>query len=368
MGTERKHTPVMSHPATSRALVVITADPELLDHVLSVTAAVGVEPQVASDPGALRPLWSTATAVLIGVDQAPQVAAMVLPRRTETYVLGLERDRDAVHAWSMPLGGAVLTLPDGASWLATALADASGQRAGHGQLVGVVGGSGGVGASTLAAGLAFVAARSGVRTMLIDADPYGGGIDLLLGAERIDGWRWPRLATARGHLGDLGGQLPQVDGVDILSMARGDEDTGGPDAEQLTSVVLSAVRSHQLTVVDLPRSLGLSAREAIRRADRVLLVVQADVRGVAAGRALVRQLDQACRELSLVVRLGRARGVDADTVVNGLGLPLAGTVGDDPTLIAAAECGDPPARSARSPLARSCRAILDAVLVERAAA
>lgn len=358
----------MSQPPTGRALVVITADSELLDHVLSVTAAVGIEPQVASDPGALRPLWSTATAVLIGVDQAPQVAAMVLPRRTEIYLLGLERDRDAVHTWSMPLGGAVLTLPDGASWLATALADAGGQRAGHGQLVAVVGGSGGVGASTLAAGLAFVAARSAVRTMLIDADPYGGGIDLLLGAERTDGWRWPRLASARGHLGDLGGQLPQVDGMDILSMARGEEDTGGPDAEQLTSIVVSAVRSHRLTVVDLPRSLSPAAREAVRRADRVLLVVQADVRGVAAGRALVRQLDQACRELSLVVRLGRARGLDADTVAAGLGLPLAGTVADDPALIAAAECGDPPARSPRSPLAKSCRGILDAVLAERAAA
>ena len=44
--------------------------------------------------------------------------------------------------------------------------------------------------------------------MLIDADPRSGGLDLLLGAERTAGWRWPRLATARGHLGDLTGQLP----------------------------------------------------------------------------------------------------------------------------------------------------------------
>lgn len=151
-------------------------------------------------------------------------------------------------------------------------------------------------------------------------------------------------------------------------MARGSEDTGGPDAEQLTSVVLSAVRSHRLTVVDLPRSLGPAAREATRRADQVLLVVQADVRGVAAGRALLRQLDDACRELSLVVRLGRARGLDSDTVATGLGVPLVATLAEEAALVVAAECGDPPARSPRSPLAKTCRIILDSVLAGRAAA
>jgi Mrp family chromosome partitioning ATPase len=88
-----------------------------------------------------------------------------------------------------------------------------------------MGGSGGVGATTLAAGLAFVAART-QRTMLIDADPRSGGLDLLLGAERTPGWRWPRLATARGHLGDLTGQLPSIDGIDLLSMARGESPPG----------------------------------------------------------------------------------------------------------------------------------------------
>lgn len=349
-------------PTNGRALVVVTADPELLDHILSVTAAVGIEPEVANDPGALRPLWSAAPAVLVGVDQAAAVAAMVLPRRTEVYVLGNQRDRDEVHLWSMPLGAAVLTLPDGAGWLASTLADAIGQRTGSGRLVCVVGGSGGVGASTFAAGLAFVGARLGTSTMLVDADPLGGGIDLLVGAERVEGWRWPRLATARGHLGDLAGQLPQVEGIDVLSMARGGAVGTGPDAEQMTSVTLSAVRSHRLTVVDVPRSLGTAAREAVRRADLVLLVVQADVRGVAAGREMVRQLDQACQDLALVVRLGRLRGLDAQTVASGLGLRLAGVVTPDPALVTAAESGDPPARSPRSSLARTCRGVLEPIL------
>jgi hypothetical protein len=45
-------------------------------------------------------------------------------------------------------------------------------------------------------------------------------------------------------------------------------------------------------------------------------------------------------------------------VANGVGLPLIGSFVDDPALILAAERGDPPARSARSALARLCRQLL----------
>ena len=179
-------------------------------------------------------------------------------------------------------------------------------RSGTGNLVCVVGGSGGVGASTLASGLAFVAARTSQRTMLIDADPRSGGLDLLMGAERTAGWRWPRLATARGHLGDLTGQLPTVEGVDLLSMARGDSTPGWElQAEQLKSVLQSAMRSHEITVVDLPRTLGAAAGEALRRAKLAVLLVRDDVRGVAAGREVVRELAGGCDRLGLVVRRGR---------------------------------------------------------------
>jgi secretion/DNA translocation related CpaE-like protein len=226
-----------------------------------------------------------------------------------------------------------------------------------------VGGSGGVGASTLAAGLAFVAARASQRTMLIDADPRSGGLDLLLGAERTAGWRWPRLATARGHLGDLTGQLPTVEGVDLLSMARGESAPGWElQSEQLKSVLLSAMRSHQITVVDLSRALGAAACEALRRAELAVLLVRDDVRGVAAGREVIRELEGESDQLGLVVRQGRSRLLEPKLVATGVGLPLLGSFADDPTLILAAERGDPPARAARSSLARLCRRLLGDLL------
>jgi secretion/DNA translocation related CpaE-like protein len=348
------------HRLDQATVVVASADSELLDQVLSITAAVGVEPLILSDPGQLREQWATASMLLLGVDEATRVAALGLPRRTDVYLVAGERTSAAqAQQCSVRLGAAVLSLPAGTGWLSEALADVSGKGQGVGNLVCVVGGSGGVGASTLASGLAFVAARTSQRTMLIDADPRSGGLDLLIGAERTAGWRWPRLATARGHLGDLTGQLPTVEDVDLLSMARGDSTPRWElQAEQLKSVLQSAMRSHDITVVDLPRTLGAAAGEAFRRAKLAVLLVRDDVRGVAAAREVVRELAGGCEHFGLVVRRGRVRLLEPQLVAKGVGLPLLGSFVDDPALVLAAERGEPPARSARSALARLCRGLL----------
>ena len=68
-------------------IVVSTADPELLDHALSVVAAAGLEAEVTSDPGFLRARWRSAAMLLVGVDQAPALAELRLPRRAEVYLL-----------------------------------------------------------------------------------------------------------------------------------------------------------------------------------------------------------------------------------------------------------------------------------------
>jgi secretion/DNA translocation related CpaE-like protein len=349
-----------THRLSQTSVVAAIADPELLDQVLSVTAVVGVEPLVLSDPGRLRPHWASASMLLLGVDQAARVSAMGLPRRAEVYLVAGEKTSAAqAQQWSIRLGAALVPLPASAGWLSEALADVSGTGRATGSLICVVGGSGGVGGSTLASGLAFVAARTSQRTMLIDADTRSGGLDLLLGAERTVGWRWPRLATARGHLGDLTGQLPTVEGVDLLSMARGETTPGWElQAEQLKSVLLSAMRSHKITVVDLPRALGAAAWEALRRANLAVLLVRDDVRGVAAGREVVRELEGECDRFGLVVRHGRSRLLDPNLVATGVGLPLLGSFADDAGLVMAAERGDPPGRSARSSLARLCRELL----------
>jgi secretion/DNA translocation related CpaE-like protein len=345
----------------AQQLVVVTRDAAVLERVLSVTATLGVQPEVMADPRMLRAAWAEAALVLVGVDTAADVAALVLPPRRGVYLVGLDHALSDVCTWSVPLGAAVLALPSGADGLAAALAEVGGRRARAGRLLAVIGGAGGVGSSTCAAGLAVVGARLGRRTALVDVDEQGGGLDLLVGAEGDDGWRWPRFAGARGFLGDLHGQLPHSDGVDVLSMAR-EAPSGAPvGAEQLKAVLLSVARTHDLVVADLPRSLTPACREALRQADDVLLVVRADLRGIAAARELLQELVPASAAVRLLVRVGRVRGVDPGAVAGALGLPRAGTLPFDAGLALAAERGDPPGRSPRSALARSCRQVLESL-------
>lgn len=338
---------------------VLTADEELLDRLLATLAAVGLESQVVSDPGAVRSLWREATVVAVGGDRAERLAALGLPRRPDVFVVGEDADSEDLCRWSVPLGAAVAPLPSAESWFAAALADAVGSRGGDGLLVAVVGASGGVGASTCAAALAMVAADRGLRTMLLDGDQWGGGLDLLLGAEHTTGWRWPRLVNASGHLGDLTGQLPHVDGVDLLAAGRRTASRRASEIglEQLASVLGSATRSHDLIVIDLPRCSGALGEETLRRAALTLLVARADLRGLAAARELAPWLPESSCQVMLRGR--RPLAVGPDLVEESLGLPVIAAVPDEAGVRVASERGEPPSRSGRSPLTRACQTVLD---------
>ena len=92
------------------------------------------------------------------------------------------------------------------------------------------------------------------------------------------------------------------------------------------------------------------------------MVVREDLRGLACGRQLLEKIGPGTGQRGLVVRQSRARLISAETVAEALGLPLLGTLVDEQALAVAAERGDPPARSARSPLAQLCRQVLADVL------
>lgn len=337
--------------------LVITADDGLLDPVLAVCASADVRPVVVADSGAVRQAWPTASVVIIGIDQAASLSRLVLPRRDHVYLVGDQHRHLDLCAWSVPLHASVIMVPDGTGWLSTALADVRG-GAGHGLQVTVLGGHGGAGASTLAAGLAWAGAQHGTPTLLVDLDPLGGGVDLLMGIEQVDGWRWPRLRSASGHLGDLRGQLPQLEGMDVLSMARGEACEPSPAA--VAAVLASAGHTHPLVVVDLGRELGPTGRESLRQTDVTLLVCGTDVRALAAAGQTADLIRPLARDLRLVVRAGRgSAAVSAALAAETVAVPLIGSIPDEPRLRQSADHGDPPGRASRPRWNRSLHELLD---------
>jgi secretion/DNA translocation related CpaE-like protein len=347
-----------SEPA--RHPLVVTADPELLDDLVRVAADVGVLIDVAPDPAAARSWYGRAPLVLVGIDAAASCARAGLGQRPALVLVGRHTDPGPPE-WTVAeeLGVEhVVALPAGESWLATRLRKVPG-GAPPGQVVAVLGGRGGAGASVFAAGLAVTAARAGWRTLLIDADPLGGGVDLVLGWEALDGLRWPALSAASGRVSPpaLVDALPQRGELVVLSWDRGE--VLAVPAEAMATALDAGRRGRDLVIVDLPRRLDDASLLALGTADRGYLVIPAELRACAAAARVVAVAGPHCPTLAAVVRGPAPGGLRAKDVAQAIGIPLAGSLRAEPRLAAGLERGEPPARDGAGPLAGLCQRILD---------
>lgn len=348
--------------------LIITADPALLDDLLRLTAAAGTEADVVGDPGAARSQWSSAPLVLLGQDCAQDAAHRGLPRRGELILVGRDLDDAAIWAPGIRLGAEeVVFLPDAEGWLTERITAAAEGPGAGGSTVCVVGGRGGAGASTLAAALALTATRRGLRTMLIDADPLGGGVDLVLGQEDAAGIRWPELAAVSGRVdaGALRDSLPRLGELRVLTYER--SALQRVPADSMAAALGAGRRGSDLVVVDLPRMPDAAAELALAAGGPVLLIVPAEVRAVAAAARVAGVLATHASDLRVVVRGPAPAGLSADLVAASLGLPLVGHLRAEPGLAQAQERGEPPTLRRNSPLAGFCGRFLDTLALGVAA-
>ncbi|RAJ42302.1 secretion/DNA translocation related CpaE-like protein [Kitasatospora sp. SolWspMP-SS2h] len=332
--------------------LVLTGDAALAEQLTRLCAAAGAEPRLLGVPPPAR-LWADAPLVLVGDDLAEQCAG--LARRPGVLLLGLDLDDGEVWVRAVRLGAEhVLFLPDAQPWLLDRIADATEGVGPPALTVAVLGGRGGAGASTLACALAVCAARAGHRTMLIDGDPLGGGLDVLLGAEQAGGLRWPDLAASRGRISgtELAKALPEPHRLSTLSWDR--SDTLAIPAEAMRSVLAAARRRGGLVVLDLPRQLDAAAAQALEQSDTGLLVVPAELRALAAADRVAAAVRIRLTDLRAVVRTPGPSGLTAADVARGLHLRLAGELAPEPGLALDVERGTPPGLRERGPLARFC--------------
>jgi secretion/DNA translocation related CpaE-like protein len=340
----------------SRLPLVVTTDADLLDELLRIAAAAGTDVDVAPDPAAARPRWLRAPLVVVGADQAAACLRARLPRR-QRLVFAELGDRPTVDwEFAEPLGAEyALCLPEAQEWLLQhfGAGDSNG-----GRVIAVLGGRGGAGASVLAGALAVTAARDGRRTLLVDADPFGGGLDLILGWEGVDGLRWPALTGTEGRLDPLTlvRSLPQRGDLVMVSFDRTDPLPLPPAA--LSAVLDAGRRARDLVVVDLPRQLDDAAVAALQGADHALLVVPAELRATAAATQVGKAAALHCASVSVVVRGPAPGNLSAAEVARSVGFPLAGTLPPEPGLIRGLEHGQAPASAGRGPLADLCRRVI----------
>ena len=158
--------------------------------------------------------------------------------------------------------------------------------------------------------------------LLVDADPLGGGLDVLLGIEDAPGVRWPDLVETRGRLGaaSLAEALPHVAGVALLSWGR--DGATSLAAEAMSAVLDAGERGHDLVIVDLPRQLDPAGELVLARADETVLVTTNRVRSTAAAARIAGLLQCGCASVGLALRT-EAKGVRDDAVLAALSLPIA---------------------------------------------
>ncbi|WP_433536658.1 septum site-determining protein Ssd [Micromonospora sp. CA-249363] len=353
--------PRTSVPPIRRLPLVVTGDGDLLDDLLRLAAAGGAEVELAADPAAARTRWVSAPLVLLGVDQAQACLRARLPKRSRLVLVGRAGQIDPGWQIAELIGAEhVAALPAAEPWLVDRLAEhGPDQPDGPGaRVVALFGGRGGAGASVLAGGLAVTAARARLRTLLIDADPLGGGLDLVLGWEQLEGLRWPSLTSADGRVDApaLVQALPSRGDLVVLSWDRG-EMLALP-AAAMAATVDAAHRGRDFVVIDLPRQLDDAAVVALQAADQAFVVVPAELRATAAAARVVAVAAPHCDALSVVVR-GPAPGrLRATEVARALGLPLAGTLRPEPGLCRGLERGEAPAAAGKGPLAALCQRIV----------
>jgi secretion/DNA translocation related CpaE-like protein len=341
-------------PAEADEVLLVTAFDFLRAEVERIVAAAGGRLRVAAGVAEASPYWDSAAAVLVGSD----IRELPPRRRAPAVLVGLSGEGDALWHLGAALGAQrVAVLPDAAAWLAEYLSRSRAPEAG-GVVLGVTGGCGGAGATTAAIWLAQAAAGLGARVLLVDADPWGGGLELALAAEESPGLRWPDLSDASGSIDpeQLADALPLAGGFSFLSWPGTRERPPAVDSASVGGVLDAARRGYELVIVDIGRNAE-PLRTFAWDCDRLLIVVPAQLKAAVAAARLLQELPPV--ESALLVRGKAGVALDGALIAESVGLPLHGRMPEVRGTAAAAELGRLLEHGKRKSVRRFAASVLD---------
>lgn len=342
--------------------LVVSADDALVAELGQIAAAASTEFEHRTEPP-VRARWLAAPLIVLDGPATREVAALRLPRRSGVVVVGPDDPGPGLLEDCLLVGvERVIRLDHAGEQLVAMLADATAGGPGDGRLIAVLGACGGAGASVLAGAIAAAADAQGRRVLLADCDPWGPGLDVVLGVEDR-GVHWRSLAAPSGRLSsaDLHAALPRLavgqGRISLLCPDRREPEPVDPDVAEV--VINSGRRAGDLMVADLPRTVDEAANRLLSMADMTLLVVPSDVRGSFAAVRMARRLEVLGVRAELVVRGPSPGGIGADDIAAAVGLPVLSRMRPQPGLTRTLETGRVPGIDRRGPLAGAAARVLD---------
>lgn len=215
----------------------------------------------------------------------------------------------------------------------------------------VMGASGGVGASSLAAVLAAQSVRSGRQVCLVDGHFGRGGLEVSLGAERSPGLRWPDFARAQGavEMATVCRSLIQWAGVSVLSSSRVSRQRAESGA--IHAILDSLAQTSMTVILDAPPSwvaylpkAGASAGgnpEFSLPRSKGILVTARNLGSIAGALGATAQLGSAL-ECGVAVTSHQHRALTPKEVARSAGLRLWGDIRADKKFAELIELGAGP--------------------------
>ena len=212
----------------------------------------------------------------------------------------------------------------------------------------IASGKGGVGKTTIAAGLGVCLGQAGRKTALIDLDLGLRNIDVALGLETV----------VLNHLGDyFEDRMPLEEVVTTderypnlaLLAAPQNMEPGQLDPEKLERLVQELRASYEVILIDSPAGVGSVFSAAIRLADEGVVVTAPAVSAVRDADKVLHLMEAAgIRYRFVIVNLLRQRlmknkiMMSPEDIRDVLGTPLLGVIPEDETAVICGNTGKSP--------------------------
>ena len=232
----------------------------------------------------------------------------------------------------------VAFLPDARPWLLENLTPKSNKQA---HTIGVLGASGGLGASLLASFIAIHFAQSNQKVLLTELNPVSGGLDVLWGIESEKGMRWSHLSNELSQflVQDVMRSIPAINGVSILST-----DLAGISNEKSATDLIRALKTEvNIQIIDLPSPQATSFGELVNMCDELLIIVGSSIKSISAANQLVNQLPQ-FGKAKLIVRNLSGTNITDLNIAKTLNLQLIGQIPTELKLVEHLEQGLSPTK------------------------
>lgn len=227
----------------------------------------------------------------------------------------------------------VAFLPDAREWLLQNLIPNPIKST---QIIGVIGATGGLGASLISSSLAVMFAQSDKTVALAETNFCSGGLDVLWGIEESKGTRWADLIYPSGRISpqDLYRSLPKASGVSVLSTDSQD----GRMPASYSEILSDLSQAVDVLIIDLAKTPDAGITELLELCTDLIIVTGSTIRSTSATNQLM-QLASKLASAKLIVRMIPGTGLDAQNVSKTLGLQLLGTVTTDQKVVEHLEQG-----------------------------